>query len=158
MWVNVSRAAATLAVVLYLPTRPFSLSGIAYPRLIHFPWTKNHCNMTCEKKSTKKSPAYGRGFKPNFSVKSQQWVNQFLISFIPFLKSNAISRRLTNWTFFDSKVLVIFWCFLSNKFTFLKLLDFFTFYYQYFQINNSTKSFTLCFFYITLNRLLILMY
>ncbi len=25
-------------------------------------------DMTCEKKSTKKSPAYGRGFKPKFSV------------------------------------------------------------------------------------------
>ena len=24
--------------------------------------------MTCKKKSTKKSPAYGQGFKPNFSV------------------------------------------------------------------------------------------
>ena len=29
---------------------------------------KSNKDMTCENKSTKKSPADGRGFKPNFSV------------------------------------------------------------------------------------------
>ena len=43
-------------------------SRVAHSRLIYFLRVKNKDNMTCGKKSTKKSPAYRRGFKPNFSV------------------------------------------------------------------------------------------
>ena len=35
--------------------------------------------MTCEKKSTKKSPAYGRGFKPNFSVRKRKYSSNQLL-------------------------------------------------------------------------------
>ena len=54
--VDVSQAAATLAVVLYGLSVLF-FSWIARPRLIYFFLrTKKHDNITCEKKSTRKSP------------------------------------------------------------------------------------------------------
>ena len=40
----------------------------AHPRLIYLFWTQRQQGHDLWKKSTKKSPAYGRGFKPNFSV------------------------------------------------------------------------------------------
>ena len=43
--------------------------------------------MTREKKSTKKSPAYGRGFKPNFSVTV---LDNFFVEIISFFLGEYI--------------------------------------------------------------------